>query len=164
MLLSHIDHPSTYQPLAGSDIWQQALDWIKTYAHDAKEGIYELRGQDMFVNVHGYDTLPEDQCRFESHRQYIDLQYCIRGGERIAWQLTSELITDGGYNPDKDFQYHKTTTATTILTLTPGCFAVFYPEDGHRPKQYDGVNQRVWKLVVKIREECCPRIFTNRHE
>lgn len=151
MILANINHPSTYRPLAGSSIWQQALAWIKTYADKSAEGIYELRGQDRYVNVHGYDTLPEDQCRFESHRRFIDLQYCISGGERIAWQLTSSLTPDGDYDPDKDFQFYKPHEALSVLTLTPGCFAVFFPEDAHRPKQSDGVNHSVWKLVVKVR-------------
>jgi YhcH/YjgK/YiaL family protein len=150
MLIAHLEHPGTYHLLTRFEVWQQALDWIKTNAHKAEQGIYELRGQDMYVNVHGYDTLPEVQCRFESHKRYIDLQYCISGGERIAWQLTSNLIPDGDYDPNKDFQFYKPGLCAALLTLSPGSFVVFFPEDGHQPKQNDGTNQSVWKLVVKI--------------
>ncbi len=105
----------------------------------------------MFVNVHGYDTLPVDQCRFESHKRFVDLHYCIRGGERIAWALSTQLIPDGTYNQEQDFQFHKPAAALATLTLTPGYFAIFHPEEAHRPKEYDEINQSVWKLVVKVR-------------
>jgi biofilm protein TabA len=150
MILAHIDHPGTYLPLSNSNVWIKALDWIKTYAHNSPGGIFELRGRDMYVYVHGYDTLPAEECRFESHKRYIDLQYCITGGERIAWELIHSLSPDDGYNQDKDFQFYKPHKTSNILTLTPGYFAVFYPEDAHRPKQSDGINQSVWKLVVKL--------------
>jgi YhcH/YjgK/YiaL family protein len=112
----------------------------------------------MYVNVHGYNTLPEDECRFESHKRYIDLQYCINGGEKIAWQLTSKLSPEGDYDPKKDFQFYGPAPSSTTLTLSPGCFAVFFPEDGHRPKQNDGANQSVWKLVVKINCKLIDRV------
>lgn len=150
MLFAHIDLPTTYSPLHKSEIWKQAIDWIKTNSQKAEQGIYELRGKDMYVNVHGYETLPEEKCRFESHRKYIDLQYCISGGEQIAWQLTSNLIPDGQYDAPVDFQFYKPASHAGILNLTQGCFAVFFPQDAHRPKQYDGINQDIWKLVVKI--------------
>jgi YhcH/YjgK/YiaL family protein len=150
MILAHIDHPGTYLPVLGSQTWQQALDWIKTHAHNSPQGIFELKGRDMYVNVHGYNTLPENQCRFESHKHYIDLQYCITGGERIAWQLVTHLTAAGEYDEKKDFQFYKPASSAALLTLSPGCFAVFFPEDGHRPKQEDGINEDVWKLVVKI--------------
>lgn len=150
MLFSHLDNPGTYQLLTRSQVWQQAMDWIKINSKNAEKGVYELRGQDMYVNVHGYDTLPEDQCIFESHRRYIDLQYCISGGECIAWQLSSNLIPDRDYDPERDFQFYKPGICAAHFTLAPGCFAIFFPEDAHRPKQYDGTNQSVRKLVVKI--------------
>ena len=103
MLLAHIAYPTTYLSLAGNKIWKEALEWIKNHAHTSPAGIFKLCGRDMYVNVHGYKTLPEDSCRFESHRDYVDLQYCISGGERIEWLPTGALRADGGYDEKKDF-------------------------------------------------------------
>ena len=85
MILAHITHPSIYQPLTGSLVWLQALDWINTHAHAATQGVHELRGQDMFVNVHEYDTLPVDQCRFESHRRFVDLHKINRDRQDLLY-------------------------------------------------------------------------------
>lgn len=151
MLFAHIDHPGTYLPFLGSPVWQEALQWIKTNAHQAAGGIYELRPQQaMYVNVHGYDTVAIPECKFESHKRYIDLQYCISGGECIAWTPTALLAPNGEYNAERDFQFYKPFDARSTLYLTAGNFGVFFPEDAHRPKQHDGVNNKVWKLVVKI--------------
>ena len=150
MLLAHISHPTTYLPFTGNRIWRQALEWIENNADASIGGIFELQGKDMYVNVHGYETLSDHLCRFESHRQYVDLQYCISGGERIEWLPTTDLKADGEYDRKKDFQYYETEKSGSILSFTPGTFGIFFPEDAHKPKMVDGVNSDVWKLVVKI--------------
>ena len=150
MLLANINFPSTYQSFVKHPVWQQALQWIITHADTSPKGIYELQGQDMFVNVHGYKTLPADECRFESHQRYIDLQYCIDGGEKILWCPIVELQQDGDYDSQKDFQFHHHAQMSSCLNFNKGIFGIFFPDDGHCPKIADGVHRSVHKLVVKI--------------
>jgi YhcH/YjgK/YiaL family protein len=179
MLYAKLDTPSTFTPLLGHPIWEEALAALSKLDENSPLGITELRGKDMFVNVHTYDTLPESECRFEGHRDMIDVQYIIKGGELVDWVLKSELKEDGAYLVEKDFQYyhppvadeveglnglkveggasspHRYTNPSTIRPLTrlhlkAGYFGVFFPEDGHRPKLNDGIHKGVLKAVVKI--------------
>lgn len=152
MILFNIRNHSTYHFLENHIVLQQAFTWILENAHTASEGIVYLRGKEMFVNVHGYETLPHDQCFFESHRKYIDLQYAINGGELIEWLPASQLTQNGSYDHEKDFQYYHNSDDKNIslLRLTPGVAAIFFPEDAHKPKLYDRNNREIWKLVVKI--------------
>ncbi len=150
MLLANINVPSTYQPFLNHPVWHKALQWIKDEADTSPTGIYELQGRDMYVNVHGYDTLPADECRFESHQRYIDLQYCIDGGEKILWCPIGELQQDGDYDPHKDFQFHRPAAGSSCLNFRKGVFGIFLSEDGHCPKIADGIHRSVHKLVVKI--------------
>ena len=150
MIYADLHHPDTYAPLLDHPIWCKAIDWLKEMSPDIKAGIYEIQGKDMFVNVHGYDPLPRDKCRYESHQKYVDLQYCIRGGELIDWCLRSNMEPDGHYDYEKDLQYYKSNPADSVLHMIPGRFAVFYPSDTHRPKIEDGIETAVYKLVIKI--------------
>jgi len=150
LIFGHIDNPITYQPLLKNKIWLEALEWIKNNVDNTSGGIYELHGKDMYVNVHDYETLPLKSCRFESHRRYIDLQYCISGGEKIAWKPVADLKKDGEYDEKKDFQFYLSDIPGNILTFVPGTFGIFFPEDGHQPKVFDGGNTRVKKLVFKV--------------
>lgn len=163
MIYAKIDTPSTYTPLLGHPVWEEALTALRGLDEDSPLGITEIRGKDMFINVHTYETLPEDECRFEGHRDMIDVQYIIAGGELVDWVLKEELEEDGEYLVEKDFQYYAAPEGRgqesggrrqelnqTRIHLLSGYFGVFFPEDGHRPKLNDGIHKGVYKAVVKI--------------
>jgi biofilm protein TabA len=169
MIYAKLEAPSTYTPLIGHPIWEEALAALRSLDENSPLGLLKLRGDDMFINVHTYETLPEDECRFEGHRDMIDVQYIIAGGELVDWVLKEELEEDGAYLVEKDFQYYSTPEALLIadselriadvdsawkpltrVHLKAGYFGVFFPEDGHRPKLNDGIHKGVYKAVVKI--------------
>ena len=150
MIYGHLSAPDTYTHLLVNPAWKLAFDWLKTASAATPAGIQKLQGDDVYVNVHGYDTLPRERCRVESHRRYLDLQYCISGGESIDWWLTSGLEQEEGYNAAKDVLFYRPAPMGTTLQMSPGNYVVFHPSDAHRPKQQDGTNQSVFKLVIKI--------------
>jgi YhcH/YjgK/YiaL family protein len=174
MIYGHLSAPDAYAHLLVNPAWKLAFDWLKTVTSSTPAGIQKLQGEDIYVNVHGYDTLSREQCRFESHRRYVDLQYCISGSEIIDWSLASALEPDGAYDGDKDLQFYHPPhpapslaglrSASDVLTssscllnsrLTPlsmfsGSFAIFHPSDAHRPKVRGGVSPSVFKLVIKV--------------
>ena len=155
MLYAKLDTPSTYTPLPGHPIWDTAIAALRNLNENSPPGVTELRGKDMFVHVHAYETLPVAECRFEGHRNMIDVQCIIKGGEFVDWVLKDELVEDGAYLEEKDFQFYlePKNSPTTRVHLKSGYFGVFFPEDGHRPKLNDGVHANVFKAVVKINQK-----------
>jgi len=151
MLVAHLTNPGTYDLLLKGTVWQSVLDWLRQMPVSIAEGVYELRCRDVYVTVQSYATTPRAQCRFESHRDYVDLQYCITGGEIIEWTPTAELTAQTTFDSDKDIQFYQLPTEGFAIRMVPGRFAVFAPEDGHSPKISDGVHPQVKKLVVKVR-------------
>ena len=151
MIFGNIASPDTYNHLLAHPVWKQCFDWLKTVDMNTPPGIQKLKGDDLVVNVHGYETLTRDECRFESHRHVLDLQYGIRGGELIDWQLAARLLPAVPYDEVKDIQFYQPATVKTVLNLLPGNFAIFYPSDAHRPKCVDGVHPEIFKLVIKIK-------------
>ncbi|WP_051321272.1 YhcH/YjgK/YiaL family protein [Chrysiogenes arsenatis] len=141
--------------LSSNAIWQSATDWILQFADTAPEGIYEIIGRDMYVNLHSYYTLPFNECRFESHLHYIDLQYCIAGGERIEHAAADLLERNGEYDAVKDFQYYATSSSikTQMIDLNPGICGIFFPGEAHKPKIHNQRDPHIKKLVVKIHQK-----------
>jgi YhcH/YjgK/YiaL family protein len=155
MLFAKLNTPSTYMPLIGHPVWEQALEYLRALNERSPLGITQLRGDKMFVNVHTYLTKSVEDCRFEGHRNMIDLQYIVKGGELIDWHLKENLVANGTYLIEKDFQYYHTPSSLsgTRVHLKSGHFAVFFQEDGHRPQINDGQNDSVLKAVVKIHRD-----------
>ena len=151
MLLGHSRYPETYQSLLLGPVWQQALDWIAHMPADLPLGEHEISGRDMFVNYHEAQLLPREDGAYEAHRNYIDLHYCLIGGEIIEWAPVPTLTSTTQYNPEKDFQLYAVPPQAATCLMTPGAFAVFFPGDAHMPKVSDGKNERVKKVVVKIK-------------
>jgi YhcH/YjgK/YiaL family protein len=155
MIFAKLNTPSTYTPLIGSPVWEEALSFLRELNVQSTLGITEMRSDKMFVNVHTYQTKPESDCRFEGHQNMIDVQYIIKGGEFTDWHLKENLVADGAYDVEKDFQFYKCPSklSGTRISLQAGHFAIFFPEDGHRPQINDGQNDSVLKAVVKIHRE-----------
>lgn len=150
MILNSLANSSSFEPYLKLPVFRRALDWLRSMPENQPLGIVELSGREMYVNVHGYDTLGREACRFESHRRYVDVQYCIRGGELIDYCPLGWLPGNDGYDAEKDFIFHQAPAQFSTLRMTPGDFAIFFPDDGHRPKVHDGIHSAVHKLVIKI--------------
>jgi biofilm protein TabA len=150
MIHGHLHTSDAYSPLLLHPVWIEAFAFLKNLPAQPAKGIQQIRGEDMYVNVMEYATLPREQCNFETHRKYVDLQYTITGGEVIEWRRSAELEVAGPYDEAKDLQLYRLADAPTRVHMPPGYFAIFYPSDAHLPKVADGINASVYKLVVKV--------------
>lgn len=151
MIYGRLDLEGTYAPLLGQPVWLEAFRWLKAMPPDLAPGIYHLCGDEMFVNVHGYETKARESCRYESHRRYIDLQYCIRGAELLEWHPITALVPIDAYDHVKDvIHYSPPAKPDAQVRLSPGSFAIFFAEDGHMPKVRAEPERTVDKLVFKI--------------
>jgi biofilm protein TabA len=150
MIHGNLNTPDSHAFLLSNPAWKLAFDWLRTVTPATPLGIIKLQGDDIFANVMTYQTLPAEQCRYESHRKYVDLQYTITGAEVIDWLDAKTLAPDGGYDEAKDLQFYHPAATLARVHMLPGCFGIFYPSDAHRPKVIDGKHDQVFKLVVKM--------------
>ncbi len=151
MIFDTIENGSTENFLKSCSALQEALNWIRSLDQDPEEGTHHLRGEDMYGMIQSYETKDRSDRLWESHRKYVDLQYCLSGGEIIEWEKIENLTPEGDYMEDKDATlYQKTEAPSVPLIMKPGRYALLFPEDGHRPGVVDGVNTATKKIVVKI--------------
>ena len=115
-------------------------------------GNYDLQGKDIYVQVFDMTTKPFAETRPEVHRQYADVQFSVCGCERIG------VASDDGSNAvaedllaERDLLFYAGVKNESMLTMTPGSFAVFLPSDVHRPGCAFDQPEAIRKVVVKVR-------------
>lgn len=123
-----------------------ARDAVGTIA----DGRTELDGDRLYASVSTYDTSPREERRFESHKKYIDVQAVLEGEESIDVSLETDLPVLEAYDEKKEVMFLKPPQEFASLVMKPGRFAVFYPQDIHRPGCNLRDKRRVRKIVVKV--------------
>ncbi len=111
-----------------------------------ENGKYEIDGEKIYANIQEYET--KEDGLFEAHRKYIDIQYVISGFEKIEVCEISELKENIPYDKEKDLIFFE--GKGSFVSLKEGYFAVFYPQDGHKPCLTDESISNVKKVVVKV--------------
>jgi YhcH/YjgK/YiaL family protein len=149
MIHGHIDTPETYQPFLDKPAWQTAIDWLKNN-QDKPNGEYEINGRDIYATVSTVTTKPRQDCIFEAHQKYIDIHFCLTGGELIEWEPLKNLKPAMEFDGAKDYCLYEAPAKSTSLKMTPGTIAIFLPQDAHMPKIQDGENTEARKVVIKI--------------
>ncbi len=138
-------------------IWRDAFEFVQSLDADAEEKRYDLRGDDLFVIVAGYETKPPAEAVFEAHQRYIDVQTLLAGEEALDWAAVERLAEREAYDAEKDCAFYAG-DAQGRLTLRPGVFAALFPRDAHAPGLSLGPFARpVKKAVVKIRVQAAAR-------
>ena len=148
MIIGEIANHKRYRNL-GKKI-EKALEYLATTDFSVLEdGRHEIEGDEIYALLLSYDTEPESARSFEAHRKYIDVQYILSGREIIHWAPLEELEPAGDYSEEKDIVF-LSGDARARLQLTPGAFALFYPEDAHKPNCAWDDPQPARKVVVKV--------------
>lgn len=133
MITGDIHHLEAYEKQLPPFI-RQCLSAIRDFDFNSVlDGKYELCGCTM--SVESPSTEPEEERKLEGHKKFIDIQFEIKGREE--W-IGVESIFDSpraleSYE-DRDlyfFESHR--EKESKVYFTEGRFAVFFPEDLHRP-------------------------------
>ena len=106
--------------------------------------------------VLSYETTPAAERKFETHRHYLDIQYIAEGTETVLHAALSTLGEAIQVNETKDYSLYADPVHCNHLLLTPGSFAIFWPQDGHKPGCSKGASAQVRKIVVKVRLPSVP--------
>jgi YhcH/YjgK/YiaL family protein len=132
-------------------VLRKSLAWLQEFAATAEFGDYPLGEPNWYVNIHGYETLPEAACCWENHKHTIDIQYLISGCEGIRWAGVDQLGLPKRYSKEKDRQeFDMPLGPISLIIMQPGRFAVFMPGEAHCPKIALGEPSILRKAVVKI--------------
>jgi YhcH/YjgK/YiaL family protein len=130
-----------------------AFAWIREHAATAPLGKHPVDGDTVFAIVEEYETRPSDSVQFEAHRLRADIQTVLSGEEEIAVMPKVHLKTSTPYEPTRDIEFFQDAphSAPSTIRMRLGEFAIFLPQDAHKPgcalKTGSG---KVRKVVMKI--------------
>lgn len=144
---------SAYHP-----VFRRALEFIARhdFRHE-KPGKIDIIPGKLFCLLQEMDSVPFSDARPESHRQFIDIQYLISGHEVMGVSSVSSgkhsVVEDR--TPEQDILFWQVNEDENPVTLTPGMFAIFFPDDIHRPcaHQPSDAPCHLRKAVIKIHRE-----------
>ena len=129
----------------------EALDYIsKLDFKSLKAGRYEVSST-FFYTVQEYWAFGDDEVPYESHRQYIDIQWVYEGMERLLITDISSLTMSDKYDEEKDVIHYVESNNISSMVLSPGSCAILFPKDAHKPARFLNKNCIVKKVVGKVR-------------
>jgi biofilm protein TabA len=146
MLIDYLKNADRYSPLHHR--YADAFAFLRRAdVAQLPDGRHEIDGVRLFVIVSRGQGRGREQSLLEAHRRYIDVQFVISGEDSIGWlPLADCRQVSAPYDEGKDLEFFLDRPATW-LALSPGAFAIFYPEDAHAPLAKQGP---VHKAVVKV--------------
>jgi len=154
MIFDRLSNCAQYEGL-GEKI-KKGFDFIKN--NDLKifkDRRYVIEGKEespeIYANIQTIETKAENEKKWEAHRKYIDIQYVIKGAEKMGYGILEDfrevLIP---YDENKDIEFLDG-AKYSFVNVQEGDFTVFFPNDVHAPAlQYDKPS-KIKKVIVKIR-------------
>lgn len=149
MVIDTLAHASAYHHLGPR--FAAAFDWLRGATADLADGRIDIAGDDVFALVQSYVTVPTAEKRYESHRAYADIQLLLSGDEIIHYAPATALRPATDYDAQKDTLLYVDSPESTPLHCAAGTFAIFYPQDAHKPGCIHGSAAPIKKIVVKVR-------------
>ena len=142
MINDRLSNSKQYEKL--SALFKIAFDFLREYK-GMEIGKYQLK-DGVFVLVQAYNSKDEKDCKWETHRKYIDIQYVLKGEETIAVANYNDLKCTVLYDSEKDISFYE--GVGNEIRLTDSEFLILYPWDAHKPQIGNG--KSVNKIVVKV--------------
>ena len=146
MIKDNINNAETYYKI--SEKLKEGFEWIKNNdLLNLPDGRYEISDK-IYANLQSYMT--KDDAPYEAHRDYIDIQYMVKGEELSGFTDYSNCSTTEQYNKEKDIEFLKCNIKEEFCKITEGEFFVFFPHDAHKPAIKVDKNKNVKKVIVKV--------------
>lgn len=148
MIYDHIERVSHYRELLPA-LAKVELVLSSFDPACAAVGRFDIEPEKLYYMVQTYTTRAESAVQFEAHRRFIDLQYLVRGKERIYCAHARALKAVSEFDAVKDVGFFSG-AATSEVEIGNGMFALLFPDDAHKPTCVVDSPEEVMKIVFKI--------------
>lgn len=150
MIYDRIENLERY--CSAGDAMHTAVTYAASFDLAQPDGEYEVNGRDLFAKVQAYDPAPAGQRAFEAHRSYYDVQIVREGLERHDVSLAADLEPLDEYDAQNDVIMLTAPQQYASTIMEPGMFAVYFPQDAHRPNcRLGDSSAAVRKICMKVR-------------
>ena len=105
----------------------------------------------IYAQIIDLTTREAVENRPEVHRRYLDIQFLARGEEKIGVAIdtgnnkVSEYLLE-----QRDIIFYHDSEHESFIEMIPGSYAIFFPQDVHRPACNKNAPAAIRKIVVKV--------------
>lgn len=147
MIIDTIENLGKYVAL--NPLFADVVEFLKNNdLQTIEEGKHFIKDKDLFVNIQVAKGKTQEAAVLETHIEMIDIQIPITCEETFGYTPLCDL-PDFEYNAEKDITKYGETKAQTYVTVKPGQFVIFFPQDGHAPCI---INQpEIKKAIFKVK-------------
>lgn len=147
MIIDTIDNLGKYVAL--NPLFAEVVAFLKSNDLQAMEaGSYSIKDKDVALKLSLTKQRTKDTAFLETHIEMIDIQIPITCAETFGYTPLCDL-PDYEYNAEKDITKYGDTKAQTYVTVNPGQFAIFFPQDGHAPCIIE--EEEIKKAIFKVK-------------
>ena len=146
MILDTLDNLCKYVVL--NPRIQQVVEFIaKNDLAAIPSGKVQIDGDDVFGNFQTLKGKEKEAAKLETHNVMLDIQIPFNTEETMGYTPRC-LLPEGEYNAQGDITFYEG-LAEQYVTVHPGEFAIFLPQDGHAPCIAPG--KEIQKVIFKVK-------------
>ena len=125
---------------------EEAVAAVNALTEYEDKKVYPLSdGNRFFISA----TTTKAPALAEAHREFLDIQYIVKGKEVVGWADLADCKIEGEFNETKDVG--KYSGEFEYITVPEGICYVVFPEDAHMPGCHLDVPNDFVKVVVKLK-------------
>lgn len=146
MIVDNLTNAANYYGL--HPLFEKAFEFIgQLDIHNLTTGTTEVVENRLKVAIVDATLKPTAEAKLETHKKFIDIQIPLSTAETFGWKSLSSLSQPKArYDTTNDIEFFDD-MPSTYVTVTPGEFIIFSPEDGHAPLIGEG---DIKKIIIKI--------------
>ena len=148
MIIDNIENAEYYYGLG--EKFKKGFEFLKKNDLSKFEnGKYEIDGQNLFVSIQDYNSKPENEGKFEAHKKYADIQFIIKGTEKLGYGNVKNFKATTNYDAENDIVFLE--GHGQFAQAKENTFLIFMPQDAHMPCIAVENPTYVKKAVVKVK-------------
>ena len=129
---------------------QKTLEYLNNMDLKNLESGKHVINEWLYINVQEYMTKNISDCKYESHKKYVDIQMMINGIEALETSDVDKLELETEYNEESDVMFWKRKNNQMRTVITDKSYVILYPQNAHMPCIAVDKPVKVKKLVAKV--------------
>ena len=147
MIIDTIENLGKYVAL--NPLFADVIEFLKNNdLRTMKEGKYPIKDKNLFLSVQVAKQRTKESAFIETHIEMVDIQIPISCAETYGYSPLCDL-PEFEYDAELDMTKYGDTKPQTYVTVKPGQFVIFFPQDGHAPCIID--EQEIKKVIFKVK-------------
>ena len=147
MIIDTIENLGKYVAL--NPLFADVIEFLKKNdLRTMEEGKYPIKDKNLFLSVQVAKQRTKESAFIETHIEMVDIQIPISCAETYGYSPLCDL-PEFEYDAEMDMTKYGDTKPQTYVTIKPGQFVIFFPEDGHAPCIID--EQEIKKVIFKVK-------------